>query len=274
MAEYGSPHGGSWLSLLTERGMSEVDDGGPADVVLDCFGMMHCPDQGAAVAERAQRVAPGGVLLLQFHSLATILRHGQWNSLRHGHFAYYSASSLKRLLTQVGFTLQQAWQFDLYGGTTLVAATRDAETTPSPDTSVDSVMSYEQELHVCEPEYVQSLRQVANRRAQDVRHWLAAQRAAGWTTLGYGAASRAVALLCRAGVDSSLLPCVADASPAKQGRRMPGTDIPVVSPNTLVAARPKAVLLFLSDLMAEVRRSLPHVEQDGGQWVDVEALPS
>jgi len=35
-----------------------------------------------------------------------------------------------------------------------------------------------------------------------------------------------VPLLCRAGVDSALLHAVADASAAKHGREMPGTDIP------------------------------------------------
>jgi hypothetical protein len=47
---------------------------------------MQSADQVAALDERAARVAPGGVLLLQFHSLATILRLGQWNALRHGHY--------------------------------------------------------------------------------------------------------------------------------------------------------------------------------------------
>ena len=35
VAEYGSPHGGSWLELLAQRGMTPVPDGEPADVVLD-----------------------------------------------------------------------------------------------------------------------------------------------------------------------------------------------------------------------------------------------
>jgi hypothetical protein len=90
--------------------------------------------------------------------------------------------------------------------------------------------------------------------------------------LGYGAASRAVALLCRAGVDRSLLAAVADASPAKHGRRMPATDIPVVPPAELIAARPDAVALLLPDLMREIRRTLPEIEAAGGRWVDVEAL--
>ena len=69
-----------------------------------------------------------------------------------------------------------------------------------------------------------------------------------------------------------VLPAVADASPAKQGLRMPGTDIPVVSPQRLNADQPDAVLLFLADLLTEVRAAFPHVEATGGRWVDVETL--
>ena len=51
VAEYGSPHGGSWLSLLTSRGMVPAADGRRSDVVLDCFGLMHAADQHGALAE-------------------------------------------------------------------------------------------------------------------------------------------------------------------------------------------------------------------------------
>src|SRR5580658_4588805 len=45
VAEYGSPHGGSWLGLLSARGLGPAGDGGQADVILDCFGLMHAADQ-------------------------------------------------------------------------------------------------------------------------------------------------------------------------------------------------------------------------------------
>jgi C-methyltransferase C-terminal domain/Putative zinc binding domain len=279
-AEYGSPHGGSWLALLAARGLAAVGDGEEADVVLDCFGLMHSADQAAAVAERAARVSPGGVLLLQYHSLATIMRLGQWNSLRHGHYAYYSTAPLARMLAAVGFVPRQAWRFDLYGGTVLLAATRRGGGAPrdgdgpGEDPSVGALLADEAALGVEDPARVRSLQESAVTRAEALHGWLAEQKEAGRTVLGYGAASRAVALLCRAGVDRSLLAAVADASPAKHGRRMPATDIPVVPPAELVAARPDAVALFLPDLMREIRRTLPEVEAAGGQWVDVEALGS
>jgi hypothetical protein len=275
-AEYGSPHGGSWLELLAGRGLTVVGDAEEAEVVLDCFGLMHSPDQAAALAERAARVAPGGVLLLQYHSLGTIVRLGQWNSLRHGHYAYYSTAALDRMLASVGFVARQAWRFALYGGTILLAATRAEDAGAGggagPDTSVTELVADETALGVEDPARVRTLQVSAASRAEALHDWLADQRAAGARVFGYGAASRAVALLCRAGVDRALLPAVADASPAKHGRRMPATDIPVVAPSELVAARPDAVALFLPDLLPEMRATLPQVEAAGGRWVDVEAL--
>ena len=45
VAEYGSPHGGSWLALLAARGFVPSGRGGQADLILDCFGLMHAADQ-------------------------------------------------------------------------------------------------------------------------------------------------------------------------------------------------------------------------------------
>ena len=274
VAEYGSPHGGSWLELLASRGLTPVSPGEPADVVLDCFGLMHAADQSAALAERVSRVAPGGVLLLQYHSLDAIVRGGQWNALRHGHYAYYSASALAAMLAAQGFSGRRAWQFELYGGTVLLAAGRDGDAHLPADDSVPSLFSREARAGVRDPAALAALQRDAQARARGLHDWLVAERSAGNTVLGYGAASRAVALLRWAEADQSLIRAVVDASPAKQGLRMPGTDIPVVSPARLADYRPSAVALFLADLLPEVRAAFPEVEAAGGRWVNAEVLGS
>ena len=273
VAEYGSPHGGSWLGMLTDRGLRPADDG-PADLILDCFGLMHAADQRRALAERAARVAPGGALLLQYHALGTIIRNRQWNALRHGHYAYYSTTALTAMLRAAGFSPRTAWRFDLYGGTVLLAAQREGEGRPGPDEAVQSLLADDDRAGVADPDAFAGLQRDVRAHAKDLRDWLAAERSARRTVVGYGAASRAVALLCQADVDRELLPVVIDASPAKQGLRMPGTDIPVVGPAELATRRPDSVLLFVPDLMAEVREAFPEVEATGGHWVDAEALGS
>ena len=264
VAEYGSPHGGSWLGLLAERGLRPVDGTAAADVILDCFGMMHAADQAAALAERAARLEPGGILLLQYHSLDTIIRGGQWNALRHGHYAYYSATALSAMLASVGLRPRRAWQFDLYGGTVLLAASHAADDCAPPDDALLAVLTAEQRTGVCDPAIVRGLQRDVHAKARALHDWLAKRAAAGRTVLGYGAASRAVALLCKAEIDRELLAAVADASPAKRGLRMPGTRIPVISPAELAARHPDEVALFVPDLMPEVRASYPEIEACGG----------
>ena len=274
VAEYGSPHGGSWLDLLADRGLKPVDACAQADVILDCFGMMHAPDQADALAERAARLAPGGVLLLQYHSLNAIVRQGQWNALRHGHYAYYSATALSTMLATVGFSPRTAWHFDLYGGTILLAARRDGDDPGAPDETVQALLNAEASTGVSDPIALSELQQVVQTKAAALHDWLARCAVAGTSVLGYGAASRAVALLRKAEVDRSLLAAVADASPGKQGRRMPGSMIPVISPAELTARHPGEVAVFVSDLIAEVRAAYPEIEASGGRWVDADALGS
>ena len=274
VAEYGSPHGGSWLGLLAARGLVPADDGGRANVILDCFGLMHAADQQSALADRAARVMPGGVLLLQYHALSTIMRGRQWNALRHGHYAYYSTTALTAMLAAVGFSPRTAWQFDLYGGTLLLAATRDGDGLGGPDETVQALIADDTRIGVRDPRAFLGLQRNVQTHARNLHSWLTAERSAGRKVLGYGAASRAVALLCHAQVDRLLLPAVIDASPAKQGLRMPGSSIPVADPAQLAVRRPDAVLLFVPDLLAEVRNAFPEVEAMGGRWVDVETLGS
>ncbi|WP_330181330.1 methyltransferase C-terminal domain-containing protein [Nocardia sp. NBC_01503] len=267
-AEFGSPHGGSWLPLLESRGFTVTE--GPADVVVDCFGIMHEPDQRAAFTARAAATAADGALLLQFHSLAAIVEQGQWNALRHGHFAYYSLHTLRRLLAAAGMRAAAAWEFSLYGGTVLVAAVHGpAELHSAPaDPTLARILAAESAVFGDDPETaaaaVRGLQRAADSQASSLRAWLERETASGHRVFAYGAASRAVALLHLAGVHQALLTAVADASPAKQGRRMPGTDVPIIAPAELVAAQPDRVLLTLPDLLPEIRAQWPELE---GRWV-------
>lgn len=257
MREFASPHGGSWLGLLAGRGYRPA--AGPADVVLDSFGLMHERDQAAATAARAAATSPPGVLLLQYHSLHTIVAERQWNALRHGHFAYYTLEVLRTMLAAVGMSVVTAWEFGLYGGTVLLAAVHGPA---EPDAAVHRIIAREAGLR--EPETLRGLQDAADRHTGALRSVLEAEATRGARVYAYGAASRAVALFCRAGVRRDLLVAVADAAPAKHGRRMPGTDVPIIAPAELLAARPDRVLLTVPDLYDEVCERFPEL---AGRWL-------
>lgn len=258
--EFGSPHGGTWLPHLAGHGFSIVaqDDPAGADVVIDSLGIMHDPDQAAGFARRAAATAPGGLLLLHYLPLATIVRQGQWNTLRHGHFAYYSLPALTRLLAGVGMSPLTAWDHDLYGGTVVLAAVHG---TARPDDRIAALAR--RDSAVGDAGAVRGLQRAVDAQVNGLRSWLETERAQGNRVLAYGAASRAVALFSLAGVDSTLVRAVGDAAPMKSERRMPGTDIPIVSPAEFAAAGPDSILLTVPDLYDEVRETFPQFD---GRW--------
>ena len=264
--EFGSPHGGSWEDLLTAAGLHvrPSADAGPVDAVVDVFGLMHEEDQREGMRRRVDRLASEGLLVLVFPPLESVVAQGQWNAVRHGHHAYPSTAVATRQLEECGLTVVSSTLHPLYGGTRLLAG-RLGTTTP-PDTPADRLAPD------VPPAALSSLANGVTATVGALRDHLRQQAAAGRSVLGYGAASRAIPLLVGADVGPDLLPGVADASPAKQGRLVPGVGVPVISPADLLAARPDEVLLFLPDLIDEVRASLPQIEAQGGTWTSVETL--
>jgi C-methyltransferase C-terminal domain/Putative zinc binding domain len=269
VAEFPSPHGGSWLPLLRERGLVAAEVGKPADVVIDCcFGLMHANDQAAAIRARAAAVAPGGLLLVQFQSLAAILEHGEWNAVRHGHFAYYSVPVMRRMMADVGLPAFAAFRFPLYGGTVLMAGRAGGK----PQEPLETLTDQEVEAGVLDPAAVAALGHAVRVGSSRLNDWLVAERRRGRRVYGYSAASRSVPLLHSAGVRRDLLAGVADASQAKHGSRIPGSDIPVIAPSDLVEAEPDSVLVFVPDLLDEVRAAMPAIESAGGRWVSADEI--
>jgi hypothetical protein len=269
VVEYGSPHGGSWLGLLADRGVAERDDGTPVDVVVDCFGLMHDADQAEALAQRVGELADDGVLLVQYHSMAAVLQHRQWNAVRHGHPVYLSTPALVGMLRTMGLETVAAWRFDLYGGTVLLAARRGGE----PSRSVQQLIEDELAVGVGDPAALRELTRAADETARALQRWLIDARSAGRVVLGYGAASRAVPLLNHADIGPDLLSAVADASPPKQGRRFPGVGVPIIAPEEILARRPDEVVLFVPDMLDEIRQRFPEIERGGGRWVVLEPAP-
>ena len=220
---------------------------------------MHAADQRAGLRERAAATAPGGVLLLQFHTLAAIVADGGWNALRHGHFAYYATPVLARMLDELGFEVTHGFLFDLYGGTVLLAARRRGADGRATRRRCSRSVERETRPRRHRPGGRRRASRTPPRRsAEDLRAHLEGSRDAGRAVLGYAAASRAVPLLNRAGDR---------ARPAPGGRRrlarQAGPPPARASgsrswrPRRSPSVAPDEVVLFVTDMLAEMRRRMP-----------------
>lgn len=271
--EYPSPHGGSWTEQLAARGVVPVADG-RADIVVDNFGIMHDRDQKAALEERISHLNDDGVLLLQYHNVAAVVRHGMWNSLKLGHYGLYSTPVLVRMANELGLVALDAWEYPLYNGTVLLALARKGSARGGAQgATVTAMIDRELAEGITDPEYVASLGRAVTESVSAIGGYLTDAASTGLRVAGYGAASRTASLLCAADITADKMYAIADGAPGKHGLSMPVNRIPIVSPQDLIASRPDRVLLFVPDLLDEVRRTYPEIEANGGRWVLMEPAP-
>lgn len=96
--------------------------------------------------------------------------------------------------------------------------------------------------------------------------FLSTQKQAGKNVVAYGAAAKGNTLLNYAGVRPDLLPLVCDAAPAKQGKLMPGSHIPIASPEMLRELEPDIVLVLPWNIVEEVADQHSYVRKWGGRF--------
>ena len=97
-------------------------------------------------------------------------------------------------------------------------------------------------------------------RADEVKNgllsFLIEQKRAGKIVAAYGAAAKGNTLLNYAGVKPDLLPFVCDAAPSKQGKYLPGSHIPILSPEQLKKREPNLVLVLPWNIQKEVVKNM------------------
>jgi len=261
VVEFDSHHGGSWLRHLRAAGCRTVADGERAQLVVDVHGLAHEPAIGRSLAERADRLVPGGLLVLEFHHLLPLLVEGQFDTVRHGHWSYLSLGALSRLAAPLGLAVTAVRQVPLFGGSLQVMLRHSDGSTEVVDPSVKAVLEEEAAAGVDDPERLAGLHAAAHRCATALHDHLVEQRNRGRTVLGYGAPSKAPVLLDVSRVGPELLPFTVDAAPGKHGRRIPGCAVPIRPVDELRAARPDVVLILTWDIADEV---ISQLEADGG----------
>ncbi|HEY6797941.1 MAG TPA: class I SAM-dependent methyltransferase [Kineosporiaceae bacterium] len=268
VVEFASHHGGSWLGDLGAAGVRPAVDDEPADLVVDVHALAHEPDVDAALGRRAERLAAGGLLVLEFHHLLALVQGGQFDTVRHGHWSYLSLTAVARLGSRYGLRVVGAQVVPVFGGSLRVLLAHETSSR-EPAGSVAAVLAAEGAAGLADPGALGRLQGLARNTAAELRAWLEEQREAGRSVLGYGAPSKAPVLLGVSGVGPELLPFTVDAAAAKHGRRLPGCGIPIRSVEALRTARPELVLVLTWDIAQEVMGQL----EDGGGWGARYVLP-
>ena len=242
------------------------NDHGPADLVVANNVYAHIPDLLGFTRSLAGLLAEDGWLSIEVHHALNLVTLGQFDTIYHEHFQYYTVLSAMRALATAGLAVVDVELLETHGGSIRLWARHEASAGERSD-RVTEVLRIEEEAGLHRVDGYLQLRPRTEAVRHDLLRFLLDCHAAGKRVVGYGAPGKGNTLLNYCGIRSDLLEYTVDRNPYKHGRFTPGTRIPIHDPAQIDKDRPDVVLALPWNLEPELSEQLAYIGEWGGQLV-------
>mgnify|MGYP001613641492 CR=1 FL=1 len=162
-----------------------------------------------------------GVFFAQFPDLRNLLGENQFDTIYHEHLSYFTYEPLYHLFADTPFEIWQITSDNIHGGSMQIWVRRRK----------DLLFNF--------------IKNVEWNR-EELKNVLEANRAAGNKIVGFGAAAKGTVLLNYCGLDNSIIDYIVDGTSYKQGKFVPGVNIPIYPEHKLLNEKPGTMVLILA----------------------------
>ena len=254
-----------------DRARSIVATRGHADLVIANNVLAHVPDLDDFVGGLAILAGPHGTVSIEAPHLLALIEQTQFDTIYHEHYAYWSLHAMRQVLAAHGLKVSAVEILPTHGTSLRVSASANAA--PRDPLVFADVAAREAAAGIDGVALYRGFDAKVQTVLAKFRAWLAAARGEGRRVAAYGAAAKGNTFLNAGRFTHRDILMVADRNPEKQGRLLPGSRIPIVNPEALLAARPDDVVILPWNIAGEVAHELAPLRAQGTRlWVAVPVL--
>jgi hypothetical protein len=228
--------------------------------------LAHVPDIKDFVAGIAALLKGDAVYTVEFPHLLNLIKEIQFDTIYHEHYSYLSLLAVERVFAAHGLRVFDVESLSTHGGSLRVYACLD-KAAYSAEPGVALIRAREKEARLDRPEGYSGFEAKVRSVREDLLAFLARTRREGKIVAAYGAAAKGNTLLNYCGIGPDLIPFVVDKNPAKQGKRLPGSRIPVMKVDKLRQHKPDYILILPWNLKAEIVEQLDDLRRAGTAFV-------
>jgi SAM-dependent methyltransferase len=261
----GIPTIAKFFGSATARALSE--DGHVADLLVGNNVLAHVPDLHDFVEGLKIILAPQGILTMEFPHLLQLIEQGQFDTIYHEHFSYFSGRVVRTLFEEHGLRIFDVEEIPIHGGSLRIYADHAENRSRDRERSVAALLGKEEEAGLGRLETYLSFGEKARDVKLGLLEFLIEARKKGSSVAGYGAPAKGNTLLNYCGVRSDFVEYTVDRNPYKQGRFLPGTHIPIHPPSRIAETRPDFVLILPWNIREEISAQMADIRDWGGKFV-------
>jgi hypothetical protein len=244
-----------------------VADGQAADLIIGNNVLAQVPDLNDFVGGIQILLKPGGVATLEFPHLERLMAENQYDTIYHEHFSYFSLITVEKIFAAHRLVLFDVDEIPTHGGSIRVYLRHIEDSSKPVSAAVVNLRERELAAGLARMETYATFADQVMESKRALLELLIQLRRAGKLVAGYGAPGKGNTLLNYCGIRTDFLEFTVDRNPYKHGRFLPGTHIPIHSPERIRQRRPDYILILPWNLKAEIVKQLDYVREWGAKFI-------
>lgn len=242
-------------------------DGPRADLIVANNVLAHVPALNDFVEGIRLLLAPCGTATFEFPHLLRLMLENQFDTIYHEHFSYFSLIAAERLFAAHALRVFDLEELPTHGGSLRLYICHAGEPKRARGKAMDKALADERSAGLDSLGAYAAFQEQVHETKRCLLEFLIEAKRAGKCIAAYGAAAKGNTLFNYCGVRGDFIDYVADRSPHKQGRYLPGTHLPIVHPDRIRETRPDFLLVLPWNIKDEVMEQNAYIREWGGRFV-------
>ena len=237
------------------------------DLLIGNNVLAHVPNINDFVAGVQRVLRASGAATFEFPHLLRLIEGNEFDTIYHEHFWYFSLTALIPVFNKHQLVIFDVEEIHTHGGSLRIYVKHQQDATDGPSPAVMNLVAREESAGIREIDYYRRFQTKVDRVKFNLLGFLVEQKSLGKRVVGYGAAAKGNTLLNYCGIKQDMVEFVADLSPHKQGKYLPGSHIPVVAEARIRESRPDYVVILPWNIRMEIMHQLAYVREWGAKFV-------
>ena len=244
-----------------------VSQGTLADLIVGNNVLAQVPDLNDFVRGMKILLKPGGVITVEFPHLLRLIEENQFDTIYHEHYSYFSFRTAESVFAAHGLVLFDVEEIPTHGGSIRIYGRHAEDGSKGVSDAVRQLKEGEAAYGLANLERYASFSENVKETKRKLLEFLIRAKRERKRISGYGAPGKGNTLLNYCGIRTDFIDFTVDRNPYKQGKFLPGTHIPIYSPEKIRQERPDYVLIMPWNFREEIMRQLGYIRGWGGKFV-------
>ena len=254
-----------WTTELSEE-IKKVD--GEMDLIYSANCICHIQDLDDCFSAVANLLSDKGVFVFEDPSLLRMLERGSYDQIYDEHAHVFSVTALDNILKKNGLIIFDVDNLSVHGGSNRIYAKKP--NIPSDNTITENVydnLREEESFGVGNFETYEIFAERVKDSKDELVRCLGNLRHNGKKIISIGATSKSTTVFNYCGIDDTLIDCITDTTPDKQGLLAPGSHIPVVDRESVDLNKYDYAFLGAWNFKEVIANKESDFVKNGGQFI-------